>query len=235
MPVRLLSQEELSQGQCDPWDEDGDEEIDVARQEANRLFRLAEFEKSLLLKYKRATFASFPATNRNEPWVKTFKGWAMRWQKREKGVLMLGPTGVGKTGMAVAAARMFVEDREATAYFVNVAKFLTDVSLSWNKKDGAADLLAQRMGKVDVLILDDLVAGYGDVKEDGGDASPLKYLYVILNEREGNRLTTIITSNCQSLPDLQHSVGQRNLSRLCGMASWLVCTGQDLREFEELK
>jgi DNA replication protein DnaC len=230
MPVRLLSQEELSQGQCDPWDEDGDE----TRQEANRLFRIAEFEKSLLLKYKLATFASFPATNRNEPWVKTFKGWAIRWQKREKGVLMLGPTGVGKTGMAVAAARMFVEDREANAYFVNVAKFLTDVSLSWNKKDGAADLLAQRMGKVDVLILDDLVAGHGDVKEDG-DASPLKYLYVILNEREGNRLTTIITSNCQSLPELQHSVGPRNLSRLCGMASWLVCTGQDLREFEELR
>jgi DNA replication protein DnaC len=101
---------------------------------------------------------------------------ACRWLKEHNNLLLIGPTGVGKTYLACALAQRACREGYGALYF----------RLSIAKADGRYDKLLAAIGRIDLLVLDDWGLDKF-VKEQRHD------LLEILEDRHGLR-STLITS-----------------------------------------
>jgi len=76
------------------------------------------------------------------------------WVANHHQVMIVGPTGVGKTFVACALAHRAIRDG-ATALYVRVPRLLDDLSVA--RADGRLARMMANLARVDVLILDDLL------------------------------------------------------------------------------
>jgi DNA replication protein DnaC len=146
-----------------------------------------------------------------------------RWLKEHNNVLLIGPTGVGKTYLACALAQKACRQGFSALYF-RLPRLLYELSIA--KADGRYDKLLAGIGRTDLLVLDDWGLDKF-VKEQRHD------LLEILEDRHGLR-STLITSQ---LP-VKHwheiiadpTLADAILDRLVHNAYKLVLDGESMRK-----
>lgn len=133
-------------------------------------------------------------------------------------LLLLGPTGTGKTHQAYAAARVALTARKATW----LATTATDMFATLRPRTGVdTEAVMDRYRNTMLLLIDDVgVAKQSEWVEE--------VTYRVLNGRYEQMRPTVITSNLV-LPDLKHALGDRVASRLAETSVRIVLDGPDRR------
>lgn len=106
----------------------------------------------------------------------------------EQGLLLMGPCGVGKTHLAVAALKQIVS-RGHSAIFYDYRELLKQIQDSYNPESQSTEMsVLEPVLKADVVLLDDIGAGKSSdwVRETVGH---------ILNSRYNEKRATIMTTN----------------------------------------
>jgi DNA replication protein DnaC len=147
----------------------------------------------------------------------------------DKGLMIIGPPGIGKTHIAVAVLRDVIHATGARGLYYDTRALLTMIRSTYDPviKTAAIDYLRPCMD-ADLLVLDDLGA---ERLTDWVEET----MSLIVNTRYNNRKLTVFTSNYEDLPGddmntLLTRVGFRLHSRLREMCSFLEFDGPDYRD-----
>jgi DNA replication protein DnaC len=106
----------------------------------------------------------------------------------EKGLMLMGPSGVGKTHLAVACLKELIR-RGHQGLFCDYRELLKDIQSSYNPGSESTELrILDPIRTVEVLVLDDLGASKPS-------AWVLDTIGLVLNARYNSKLTTLITTN----------------------------------------
>ena len=151
-----------------------------------------------------------------------------QWVRSHHNLLLLGPTGVGKSFLASALAQAAIR-QGFRALFVRIPRLLEQLAIARASADYSAMLA--RLAKIDVLILDDfLLAPMTDVER--------RDLLEVLEDRYSKR-STVLTSQLptktwhESLGD--PSIADAICDRLVHNAHVLTLRGSSMRRQKGLK
>jgi DNA replication protein DnaC len=148
----------------------------------------------------------------------------------DKGLLLYGPHGVGKTHLAIGILKACVRTKGARAHFFETRELLRVVRDTYNRSVEETEMeILRPLLDADLLILDDLGAERTSewVQETLG---------LVVNTRYNARRPTIFTSNLVDVPDTTDprsfifQLGARTRSRLVEMCDWVEIQGADVRE-----
>jgi DNA replication protein DnaC len=154
------------------------------------------------------------------------------------GLLLIGPSGVGKTHLAVAILKDLILKKAIPCLFCDYRDLLKQIQNSYNPSVQTTELeLLRPVFQTEVLVLDDL-----------GAVKPTEWVWdtvsVILNTRYNENRTTIITTNFQDGPaaavsgprgatreeTLGDRIGERMRSRLSEMCRSINLAAPDFRQ-----
>jgi DNA replication protein DnaC len=165
----------------------------------------------------------------------TLEKWAAEYPLNRTGLLLIGPSGVGKTHLAVAALKETIK-KGIHARFCDYRELLKQIQNSYNPSVQATELdVLKPVFEAEVLLLDDL-----------GAVKPSEWVWdtvsLVLNTRYNDNLTTIITTNFMDGPaagagaaragreeTLGDRIGERMRSRLFEMCRLVQVQGKDYR------
>ncbi len=166
---------------------------------------------------------------------------------RGNGILFTGPSGLGKTHLAVSVLKYVIEHRGATGFFWEHKELLDKVRSFYDGHvAGAEDKLLRSVIACDLLVLDDL----GDITPSDWTWDTTSY---ILNSRYNKNRSTIITTNLPNAANFQardgeetsqlaqarramrrltlgDQIGERMRSRLQEMCVVVEMQGEDFRQ-----
>jgi DNA replication protein DnaC len=153
------------------------------------------------------------------------------WKTRDRGLLFVGPVGVGKTHLSVAILKTLIEDWGVRGLFCDFSDLLERIQATFSRSnpDNADDVLAPYRD-AELLVLDEL-----------GARRPTDWvrdvLYGLINTRYNRQRLTIVTSNFSDAPvrqgeeKLEDRIGTMVRSRLYEMCDLVVLDGKDYREW----
>jgi len=169
----------------------------------------------------------------------TLERWAEQYPLDRTGLLLVGPSGVGKTHLSVAAMQRLIE-KGIPCLFCDYRELLKRIQNSYNPSVQATELeVLQPIFETEVVLLDDL-----------GAVKPSEWVWdtvsLILNSRYNENRTTLITSNYLDGPSaaadgiegprraareetLGDRIGERMRSRLFEMCRLVQLDGRDYR------
>jgi len=183
-------------------------------------------------RYRRCSLSNYAPAQGNGSQLRAFN-YAFRlvrdYPAVERGLLLMGSCGVGKTHLAVSILRGLVE-KGAQCLFYEVGTLLREIQGSYDPASDSREtkILAKVCG-AEVLVLDDL-----------GATRPTEWvrdtIMQVIGTRYNDQKLTILTTN---YPDdrqlsneetLQDRIGARLRSRLYEMCQALVVEGDDYRQ-----
>ena len=154
------------------------------------------------------------------------------------GLLLIGPSGAGKTHLSVATLKELILRKGIPCLFCDYRELLKQIQNSYNSSVQVTELdLLRPVFQIEVLVLDDL-----------GAVKPTEWVWdtvsVILNTRYNENRTTIITTNFQDGPaaalagsrgaareeTLGDRIGERMRSRLFEMCRSVNLNAPDYRQ-----
>jgi DNA replication protein DnaC len=165
--------------------------------------------------------------------------WALEYPLDRTGLLLLGPSGLGKTHLSVAVLKELIK-KGVPCLFCDYLELLKQIQNSYNPSSETSELgLLRPIFDTEVVVLDDL-----------GAQKPSQWVWdtvsLILNSRYNSKKPTIITTNtidgrsataegvegpkrATRIETLGDRVGERMRSRLFEMCRFIQIQGEDYR------
>ncbi len=151
------------------------------------------------------------------------------WPALDRGLLIVGPVGVGKTHLAVAVLAELVDTMDVHGVFCDFTDLLARIQATFSKgSDESEDEILAIYRDTDLLVLDEL-----------GARRPTDWardiLYGLLNTRYNRKRITLLTTNYFDTPEkpggetLELRVGTAMRSRLAEMCQLVPLSGPDYR------
>ena len=189
-----------------------------------------KFEKAELETYK-------PDTDSQRDALRLAKKFVELFPAERKGLVIHGPTGVGKTHLAAGLLKSVIRDKAARGYFFQTTELLRLVRETYSRSGDETEMEVLRpVLEADVLVLDDL--GVEKASEWVHET-----LGMVINSRYNARRATIVTSNLVDVIDQNDKdfinsfmlqLGVRTRSRLLEMCDWVEVQGADIRDVERV-
>jgi DNA replication protein DnaC len=148
----------------------------------------------------------------------------------DRGLLLMGPVGVGKTHLSVAIIRDLIEKKGIQCLFYEFGSLLKEIQNSYNPISQTSELkVLSPVFEAEVLVLDEL-----------GASKPTDWvrdtMMQIINTRYNDRKLTIFTTNyldarrTERDETLEDRIGVRLRSRLFEMCKTVLIEGEDYRK-----
>ncbi|HEX6284553.1 MAG TPA: ATP-binding protein [Pyrinomonadaceae bacterium] len=176
-------------------------------------------------RYERCSFANFisdPGTSQDHALRHAHK-LANEYPAVDRGLLFMGPAGVGKTHLAVSIIKVLSEKGFAGVFY-EFGSLLKEIQDSYNPVSKSSELkVLAPVYQADVLVLDEL-----------GATVPTDWvrdtMYQIINKRYNDSKLTIFTTNYSDKSnELEERITYRLRSRLYEMCTNVVIDGEDYR------
>ncbi len=176
-------------------------------------------------RYRKKSLAGFKAARGDQTRARlrdAAKSYAVGFDREDKGLILRGGTGCGKTHLAVGILSEVLA-RGFTGQYCNVTDLLTRLRESYSADSAEREgLILEEAGSVDLLVFDDL-----------GAEMPTDWvrdrIYLILNRRYESAKPVIVTTNCDDA-ELRERIGARIASRLYEMCDrFEAFPGEDYR------
>lgn len=216
-------------------EEDGVEQVRRCDCAEERSRRRALDRAGIPARYRHCTLTSFELWNKEKDptqvkSLRVVQEFVDLYPNVDKGLLLMGNVGTGKTHLAVAALQQILREKKPQVHgrFVDFTSLVLEIQMTFDGSGNKREIL-DPLVSCDLLVLDELGAG---------KTSPwvMDLLYYVVNTRYLENRVTIFTTNFTDHPrkageeSLANRVSERIRSRLWEMCRLVDFKGSDFRE-----